>query len=179
MFSGESFTCAAPNLRATSDRLIDLKSGKLEILSRILAEACGEMSRRDGAIVAWHEVPGTAPPERPSRRVRYDGISQVQETVHDDEKYLLDELHPIIPYPTGRFFREALSQALRARLRSHRLSGRKGLAPPALREWVPCSLVEILADAGGSNFYVALVVAQRPTAKSGRARRRQNPFNHF
>ena len=31
------------------------------------------MSRRDDAIVAWHEVPGRAPsPKEPSRRVRYD-----------------------------------------------------------------------------------------------------------
>src|SRR5271165_6859067 len=36
-----------------------------------LAKACCEvsrigpgLSRRDGAIVAWHEVPGTAPPQR-------------------------------------------------------------------------------------------------------------------
>jgi hypothetical protein len=28
------------------------------------------MSRRDGAIVAWHEVPGTAPPQK-SRPVGY------------------------------------------------------------------------------------------------------------
>jgi hypothetical protein len=28
-------------------------------MSRILAKACGEISRMDGAIVAWHEVPGT------------------------------------------------------------------------------------------------------------------------
>jgi hypothetical protein len=39
----------------------------------ILAKACCEMSRRDGAIVAWHEVPGTAPPQKePSRRVWCD-----------------------------------------------------------------------------------------------------------
>jgi branched-chain amino acid transport system ATP-binding protein len=31
---------------------------------RGLAKACCEMSRRDGAIVAWHEVPGTAPPQK-------------------------------------------------------------------------------------------------------------------
>jgi hypothetical protein len=31
-----------------------------------------ETSRRDGAIVAWHEVPGTATHQRPSRRVRCD-----------------------------------------------------------------------------------------------------------
>ena len=30
------------------------------------------MSRRDGAIVAWHEVPGTRHPKEPSRRVRCD-----------------------------------------------------------------------------------------------------------
>jgi hypothetical protein len=30
------------------------------------------LSRRDGAIVAWHEVHGTAPPKEPSRRVRSD-----------------------------------------------------------------------------------------------------------
>jgi hypothetical protein len=30
-------------------------------------------SQRDSMIVAWHEVPGTAPPQKePSRRVRYD-----------------------------------------------------------------------------------------------------------
>src|SRR5580698_10649673 len=37
---------------------------------------------------------------------------------HLDEKYLWDALRPIIPYPTGRFFRGTLSQALRAWLRS-------------------------------------------------------------
>jgi hypothetical protein len=30
------------------------------------------LSRRDSAIVAWHEVPGKAPSKEPSRRVRYD-----------------------------------------------------------------------------------------------------------
>src|SRR5271157_3548914 len=32
-------------------------------LGETLASACCEMSRRDGAIVAWHEVPGTGAPE--------------------------------------------------------------------------------------------------------------------
>src|SRR5580704_7766034 len=41
-------------------------------LGAILARACSEMSRRDNAIVAWHEVPGKAHPKEPSRRVRYD-----------------------------------------------------------------------------------------------------------
>jgi hypothetical protein len=35
-----------------------------------LAGACGEQSQRDGAIVAWHDVPGTAPPYQ-SRPVGY------------------------------------------------------------------------------------------------------------
>jgi hypothetical protein len=30
------------------------------------------LSRRDSAIVAWHEVPGIASPKEPSRRVRSD-----------------------------------------------------------------------------------------------------------
>src|SRR5271165_7400737 len=30
---------------------------------QFLERACCEMSRRDGAIVAWHEVPGTGAPE--------------------------------------------------------------------------------------------------------------------
>ena len=38
-----------------------------------LVKACCEMSRRDGAIVAWHEVPGTAPPQK-SRPVGYGVI---------------------------------------------------------------------------------------------------------
>ena len=45
-------------------------------------------------------------------------ISGLRYNFFFDEKYLWDELRPIIPYPTGRFFRGTLSQALRARLRS-------------------------------------------------------------
>jgi hypothetical protein len=44
---------------------------------------------------------------------------------HFDEKYLWDQLRPIIPCPTGRFFRGTLSQALRAWLRSACPSGTK------------------------------------------------------
>ena len=111
------------------------------------------MSRRDGRIVAWHEVPGTTPPQK-SRPVGYGvirpgvradrsaGISNTktekfmlydlfQQTVYDIEPQLeyhrtptfqeehlalrntshismripLGSLCPIIPYPTGRFFR--------------------------------------------------------------------------
>ncbi len=39
----------------------------------------------------------------------------------------------IIPYPTGRFFGGTLSQALRARLRSHRPSGTFSQQPLARR----------------------------------------------
>ena len=48
---------------------------------------------------------------------------------HFDEKYLWDQLRPIIPYPTGRFFRGTLSQALRAWLRSACPSGTKAIRP--------------------------------------------------
>src|SRR6202030_1076396 len=46
------------------------------------------------------------------------GKLKLKHGAHVDEKYLWDSLRPIIPYPTGRFFRGTLSQALRARLRS-------------------------------------------------------------
>ncbi len=48
------------------DRLHGGVRGVLAFLATLcrvcLAKACYEMSRRDGAIVAWHEVPGIAPP---------------------------------------------------------------------------------------------------------------------
>ncbi|MEA3146640.1 MAG: hypothetical protein QOI53_2169, partial [Verrucomicrobiota bacterium] len=53
-------------------RLVTLKIGNPT--SRILAKAGCEMSRRDGAIVAWHEVPGTCHPNEPSRRARCDYV---------------------------------------------------------------------------------------------------------
>ena len=146
------------------------------------------MSRRDGAIVAWHEVPGTGPPQT-SRPVGYGMIGagvrtdsmidkgriigldssklskppklclatgrwriqrwysqfrkrsieqqlEYHRTRTFQEEYLAlrntapistrntsgigcaRSYRPIIPYPTGRFIRGTLSQALRARLRS-------------------------------------------------------------
>jgi hypothetical protein len=45
------------------------------------------MSRRDYAIVAWHGVPGTAPPQK-GRPVGYGVIPQVPETVHSIEQQL-------------------------------------------------------------------------------------------
>jgi hypothetical protein len=83
------------------------------------------MSRRDGAIVAWHEVPGTAPPQK-SRPVGYGLIRAAMRAKFDDWS---DEISfrvrrtfrreiPLELAPTGRFFRGTLSQALRARLRS-------------------------------------------------------------
>ena len=47
--------------------------GVADISRQHLAKACCQMSRRDGAIVAWHEVPGTAPPQK-SRPVGYGVI---------------------------------------------------------------------------------------------------------
>ena len=47
-----------------------LRDAPADISQYHLAIAWCEMSRRDGAIVAWHEVPGTTPP-RKSRPVGY------------------------------------------------------------------------------------------------------------
>jgi hypothetical protein len=50
-----------------------LRDALADISQQHLARACCEMSRRDGAIVAWHEVPGKAPPKK-SRPVGYGVI---------------------------------------------------------------------------------------------------------
>jgi hypothetical protein len=50
--------------------LFDYRNGSTEHDPRVLAKACREMSRRDGAIVVWHEVPGPVPPQK-SRPVGY------------------------------------------------------------------------------------------------------------
>jgi hypothetical protein len=112
-------------------------------------------------IVAWHEVPGKASLEKPSRRVRYDRARLIPDLFlvemcavflkegsteiiqHKFFKFCISKFRHsnhrigslirsparIIPYPTGRLFWMAPSQALRARLRSHRPSGtfRNGL----------------------------------------------------
>ena len=51
-------------LRARLRSVLSLRDALADISQRHLAKACCELSRRDGAIVAWHEVPGTAPPQR-------------------------------------------------------------------------------------------------------------------
>jgi Transposase IS200 like len=58
---------------STEPRSILLFARAIRIASFELAKACCEMSRRDVAIVAWHEVPGTAPPQK-SRPVGYGVI---------------------------------------------------------------------------------------------------------
>jgi hypothetical protein len=60
-------------LRARLRSVLSLRDALADISQQHLAKACCEMSRRDCAIVAWREVPGTAPPPKePSRRVRGD-----------------------------------------------------------------------------------------------------------
>jgi hypothetical protein len=86
------------------------------------------LSRRDGAIVAWHEVPGWAPAREPSRRVRSDSGRRAHGLVGSDEIAFaaasfvvafrrLATLDHTVPYGTVRSV--TASQALRARLRSH------------------------------------------------------------
>ena len=43
--------------RYSASPLLDYRNGPFEHDPRVLAKACCEMSRRDDAIVAWHEVP--------------------------------------------------------------------------------------------------------------------------
>jgi hypothetical protein len=60
------------------------------------------MSRRDDAIVAWHEVPGKAPPpKRPSRRGT-GGSGRFRKQSRYDEKYLWGSAAPdhTVPYGT-------------------------------------------------------------------------------
>ena len=49
---------------------MSLRDALADIPQPHLAKACCEMSRRDGAIVAGHVVPGTVPPQK-SRPVGY------------------------------------------------------------------------------------------------------------
>ena len=60
-------------LRARLRSVLSLRDTLADISQQHLAKACCEMSRRDGAIVAWHEVPGKAPPQK-SRPVGYGVI---------------------------------------------------------------------------------------------------------
>ena len=87
------------------------------------------------------KCPGKRPSKEPSRRVRYDRAQLIPEVflvemcaVFLKEGFRIRNfVTPIIesvrtparitPFPTGRLFGVALSQALRARLRSHRPSG--------------------------------------------------------
>ena len=66
------------------------------------------------------------PGSRAGRAESSDAASTVKKhDAHFHEKYLWDQLRPIIPSPTGRFFGGLLSQALRAWLRSCCPSGTK------------------------------------------------------
>jgi|HubBroStandDraft_6_1064221.scaffolds.fasta_scaffold57900_4 hypothetical protein len=53
--------------------MLSLRDALADISQQHLAKPCWEMSRRDGAIVAWHEVLGTAPPQK-SRPAGYGVI---------------------------------------------------------------------------------------------------------
>ncbi len=91
-------------------------------------------------IVAWHEVPGKRPPREPSRRVRYDRAQPNLEVFLVEMCPAYAKLrcsnHRIgaqacanqtVPYGTALL--GGAIQALRARLRSHRPSGKKAIRP--------------------------------------------------
>ena len=78
-FRGDAFpgtSCQATIGMSLRDRLqsvLSLRDGLADNRKQHLAKACCEMSRRDGAIVAWHEVlGGSVTQKEPSRRVRCD-----------------------------------------------------------------------------------------------------------
>src|ERR1700732_1183998 len=60
-------------LRARLRSVSSLRDALADISQQPLAKACCQLSRRDGAIVAWHEVPGKMPPKR-ARPVGYGVI---------------------------------------------------------------------------------------------------------
>src|ERR1700735_5656278 len=100
-------------------------------------------SRREGPIVAWHEVPGTAPPQknRPvghgmiGRRPNPRGLSSKGRAVFFKAgRSLQSSNRYAYRRESDRTLRDgsfevALSRALRARLRSERPSGTGGKAP--------------------------------------------------
>jgi hypothetical protein len=114
--------------------------GIIMIFGSFLVTPClksdyGFLSRR-GLIVARHEVPGNASSKGPSRRVRYDRAQLIPEVfLHKICAVFLKELLLFQSSNRCAHFHEsdrtlrdgsfgvALSQALRARLRSHRPSG--------------------------------------------------------
>jgi hypothetical protein len=69
------------------------------------------LSRRDGATVAWHEVPRDRPPKEPSRRVQSDSRRRAHGSMLGVTKFRMDHTVTL----RGRFSRWTLSQALRAR----------------------------------------------------------------
>jgi hypothetical protein len=74
-FRGTLFQALRARLRSVSslrDAMADISQ------QHHLAKACCELSRRDGAIVAWHEMPGKTPPKEPSRRVRCDRVRRTR-----------------------------------------------------------------------------------------------------
>ncbi len=86
-------------------------------------------------IVAWHEVPGKRPPKEPSRRVRYERAQRIPEVslVETRRTTRIVAWNQMDRQESDRTLRDgslgvAMSQALRARLRSHCPSGTKPLA---------------------------------------------------
>ena len=51
-------------LRARLGSVSSLRDALADISQQHLAKTCSELSWSDGAIVAWHEVPGKTPPKR-------------------------------------------------------------------------------------------------------------------
>jgi hypothetical protein len=112
----------------------------LKRLARCCCEMSASASRRDNSDRSLARSAWQSALEEPSRRARYDRGSESQSyfsstcapcfsfgfPIRNFVTAIIESVGTpvrIRPYPTGRLFWVALSQALRARLRSHRPSG--------------------------------------------------------
>ena len=88
------------------------------------------LSRRDGAIVAWHEVPGTPPKRGPSRRVRCDSCRRAHrfddwsdEISNTITKKILAWIHQtflgIQPWYLARFRERSVTSSTSANIIGH------------------------------------------------------------
>jgi hypothetical protein len=84
------------------------------------------MSRRDDAIVAWHEVPGRAPPQK----IRPVGYGVILAGLQVYARIDLGLAAPNHTVPYGTVLSRTFSQALRARLRSYGTGRRFANAAP-------------------------------------------------
>src|SRR5580692_8561964 len=143
--------------------ILPSQDGRLSAVSKAsrLTLEFGQFQDRSGSINRFFLRKLRSAGENASRRVRSDSCScahrfddwsdevwyrktETETRRTGRREYLWDSLRPIMPYPTGRFFRGTLSQALRARLRSVCPSGTRTLPEVLPLSNCPSSTVQAL-----------------------------------